>query len=369
MKFLLELNPVTQVLYDKSLLSVIYEWTGELSILDINKHINSYIKKHLLFISLNRSASFFKYYKDANYRTYIKNLLHDTKRQLKINLKWEYINTFNANDDGLINLQNLNFLDLSRNDCIENVNVLHTCYSLKLYFCQNISNVSALGNLHYLDISFCHKVTDVSMLKNLNTLILKGCIGIKDFSIFSTFKVSHLNLSNTLISNTNDIQNVKQLILNNCDHLIDISSLKKNKELKEVSIIGNKHINDVSSLCNVPTVRIGHICNLVDISTLEKVTKLVISDCNMITDVSKLAKIPNLTLIDLMSLVDISNLGDHDKLCIIKCGHMLEQSQFRQVTHLSKVRNCLLIGEEMFRYDKNIILFLKSKVNDFEVIY
>jgi hypothetical protein len=207
------------------------------------------------------------------------------------------------------------------------------------------------------------------MLGNLNTLILKGCIGIKDFSIFSTFKVNHLNLSNTLISNTNYIRNVKQLILNNCDQLVDISSLKNNKELKEVSIIGNKHIDDVSPLCNVPTVRIGAICNLVDISALEKVTKLVISDCNMITDVSKLAKISNLTLINLMSLADISNLGDHDKLCIIKCGHMLEQSQFRQVTHLSKVRNCLLIGEEMLTYvHKNIILFLKSNVNDFEVI-
>ena len=363
------LHPVTQVLYDKSLLSVIYEWTGELSILDINKHINRNIKKYLLFISLNRSASYLKYYKDKVYRTYINNLLHDTKRQLKINLEWQYLNEFNAKDDGLINLQNLNFLNISRNDLIENVNVLSTCYSLKLFFCQNVSNVSALGYLHYLDISFCHLVTDVSMLGNLNTLILKGCIGIKDFSIFSSFKVNHLNLSNTLISNTNDIRNVKTLVINDCDHLFDISSLKKNKELKEVSIIINKHINDVSSLCNVPTVRIGRICNLVDISALEKVTKLVISDCNKITDVSKLSKVPNLTLMDLINLVDISNLGDHDKLCIIKCGHILEQSQFRQVTHLSKVRNCLLIGEEMVRYDKDVILFLKSKVNDFEVIF
>ena len=136
-----------------------------------------------------------------------------------------------------------------------------------------------------------------------------------------------------------------------------------------MSFIGNKDITDVSSLCNVPTVRIGHICNLVDISSLEKVTKLVICDCDMITDVSKLAKIPNLTLMNLINLVDISNLGDHDKLCIIKCGHILEQSQFRQVTHLSKVRYCLLIGEEMLTYiHKNIILFLKSKVNVFEVI-
>ena len=121
------LHPVTQVLYNNSLLSVIYEYTGELTILDINMHINSNIKKYILFISLDRFRSY-KYYNDEVYRKYINNLLHETKRQLKINLEFYSFNkvdNINAKDDGLINLQNLNFLDLSRNDYIENVNVLN----------------------------------------------------------------------------------------------------------------------------------------------------------------------------------------------------------------------------------------------------
>ena len=361
------LHSVPQVLYNNSLLSLIYKWTGEVTILDINKHINSSIKKYILFISLGRVRSY-EYYYDESYRQYIKNLLHNIKRQLQINLEFNYFKNVNAKDDGLINLQSLNFLDLSSNGYIENVNVLNNCHSLKLFNCQNISNVSALGNLHYLDISFCRLVSDVSMLGNLNTLKLKDCTGIKNFSVFLTFKVCYLNLSNTLISDTNDLRKVKKLILNNCDYLADISSLKTNKELEEVSIVGNKHISDISSLSNVPTVRIGGMPKIVDVCSLEKVQKLVISDCNMISDVSKLAKIPNLTLIDLINLEDISSLGDHDKLCICKCGNYSEQSQFRQITHLSKVRNCLLIGKEMVRYDKNVILFLKSKVRDFELI-
>lgn len=355
-----------QVLYNESLLSIIYKFSGEVTILNINPHINK-IKKNILIIHLDRIKSF-QYYEDEGYRVFINSLVKDTKTQLNIHLEFKCLRNknFNVYDNGLKNLKNLNYLDLTNNEHISDANALYTCRFLILRKCRSISNVNSLGSLHYLDLSYCGLVTNISMLGNLDTLILIGCLGIEDFSLLG--RVRHLNLSNTKINNTNDLGNVNILILNDCKNLDDISSLMMNKQLKEVAIIGNKNISDVSSLCNVPTVRIGGIPKLIDISALKQINKLVIMDCDLITDITSLSKIPKLKLINLVNLLDISSLGDHDELLIYKCGHNLEQAQFRQVTHLSKVRNWLVIGIEMVRHDTNIINFLRGKVKDFEVL-
>lgn len=356
---------ITQVLYDDNLLSLIYKLTGEVTILDINSQINK-SKKRILIIYLNRLKSFL-YYNDEFYRIIINNLVEDTKKQLSIYLHFHHGNSYsNVSDDFLINLQNLRFLDLRDNKHISNINVLYTCHSLKLYNCRNVSNVNSLGNLHYLDLSFCHLVTDVSMLANLNTLILQGCLGIQDFSNLG--KISKLNLSHTNIINTTGLGNVQNIILNNCDNLVDISTLKTNKK---VTIIYNKNISDVSSLRGVDTVKIGNILKLVDVSMLKTIKKLTIFECNKITDISTLNKVPYLVLSNLYNVLDICSLGDHDTLKISNCGNNyfnLKETKMGRLNNLSRVRTRLVIGKEMLRDNKGIVELLNRKVKYFEVI-
>jgi len=355
---------ITQVLYDDNLLSLIYKLTGEVTILDINSQINK-SKKRILIIKLNRLKSF-QYYDNEDYRIIINNLVEDTKKQLSVYLYFHHKNLHvNVLDELLITLQNLRLLDLRDNKHISNVNVLYTCHSLKLYNCRNVSNVNSLGNLHYLDLSFCHLVTDVSMLANLKTLILKGCLGIQDFSHLG--KVSKLNLSHTNIINTTGLGNVQEIILNNCDNLVDISTLKRNKK---VTIIYNKNISDVSSLRGVDTVKIGNILMLVDVSMLKTVKKLIIFECNKITDISTLNKVPYLVLSNLYNVPDICCLGDHDTLKISNCGNNyfnLKGTKMGNLNNLSRVRT-LVIGKEMLRDNKGIFEFLDRKVKYFEVI-
>ena len=111
----MKLHPVTQVLYDENLLSLIYKLTGEVTILDVNKQINT-CKKRILIINLDRIKSF-QYYNDGVYRNIINNLVENTRKQLSIYLDFYYCppNTkMNVSNNGLINLQNFRF-ELHRN--------------------------------------------------------------------------------------------------------------------------------------------------------------------------------------------------------------------------------------------------------------
>ena len=330
-----KLSPIIEnALYDQSILRNIYLLTGDKNILDINTHINKFLKKYIIVLNLDRLKSF-EYYNNVLFRNKINSLIINRHLQLTLNLKY-FSAVENVSDIGLENLNNLYSLDLY-GTFVSNVNCLKNCHILKLTHCEYIKDISMLVNIHSLDLSWCHMVTDVSMLGKVRHLKLIGCRNIQDFSKLGS--VYDLDISLTNISDLKPLQTVQKLILHFCQNITDIISLDK---VKILSIGYNNNISDVSHLRNVDYLRLFKLGQVKDISQLKNVSKLFIYGCELINDVSALRNVKFLSIGNLPNLKDITALGNHETLIIHGCFQLSNH----RIRHLVTVRQRLDLGSE-----------------------
>ena len=103
----------------------------------------------------------------------------------------------------------------------------------------------------------------------------------------------------------NEITNIHELIIDNCQNVTDVSVLGK---VHTLHLRNCKGITDVSALGKVHTLTILWCLHITDLSALGNVHELTIGRSHNITDVSALGDIPNLTITGCSNLTDVSAL-------------------------------------------------------------
>ena len=208
-------------------------------------------KKHLNY-KLNRKYSFL-YYSDKEFRTYILTRIHNSLKQLYLNLSCfsiienEYYQDTSSDINKhldlsilenvyYVNLANFNITDVSSLRYIDTLN-LHSCLYIKnistlknirnLSLCGcTISNISMLGNVDSLDLSFCNNIIDISPLKNVRVLDLSFCDNIINVSALTN--VSVLNIAGCHISCNTICE-----LLKNAPTLVLYKDMRKYNEFRE----------------------------------------------------------------------------------------------------------------------------------------
>jgi hypothetical protein len=163
-------------------------------------------KKFLDFRKLNKNVQFYlhkkngamKYYENRDFRNYISSLMHDTSKQLHI--------------------------DLSHCYQIVDVSMLGNVYELNLTYCTEVVDVSLLGNIYKLNLSYCRRVSDVSALGTVCDLNLTYCNSVDDVSMLGGVKILDLSYI-TGINDVSSLRNVHTLKLLCCWNINDVSML------------------------------------------------------------------------------------------------------------------------------------------------
>lgn len=145
---------------------------------------------------------------------------------------------------------------ISDNQELEDINLESSplIYSLDLEFPPSLNSINLNNNILIED-------TDLKYLPNtLQTLQIKNCKNLTDhaLTILSKYKIHHLeisanNFSTNALSNLVKALPIKHLIIENGENLDTSFFLSlKDKEIKEFSINGSKHLCDLSikSICN-----------------------------------------------------------------------------------------------------------------------
>ena len=322
---------ISKVLHTQVLLSYIYTFIGEDSILFINSHIYKILKKSVLIINLSRSQSQ-KYLLSKHFRVKIRSLVKYTSKQL--NLDISYSDDFQGS--------------------YQQSRVVKKCLSLNLKNCLSLTNVSKFTDLESLNLTYCPKINDVSMLGKIRNLNLTGCTGINDFSKLGS--VHCLNLSSTFINDTRGLEKVHTLILNNCGHLKILSSVHSNINLR---LDNNRHISSVGQLKNVKCLILRSL-PLIEVNELCNVSFLSISRCLTLTEIKGLNNVKLLSLHALPSL-DRINISSNHEMLLVK-----DEDNNCSVKYIFK--NDTVIMERGRSWSIEKLKYLKDKMRIFKVL-
>ena len=230
----------------------------------------------------------------------------------------------------VIDLSNQNLTQIQGLDVFPNLNDLNISNN-KI---TDISNLSTLKNLNFIDFSGNKDITGWKNLTNVYSITARNC-NIKDLSGIENIKeLTYLDLSeNKELVNLqliNQVTNLDSLVLENCD-LNDISFLNNqniitldisdNKNISNYSVlfsnctniqelkIKNNGITDISKLnlsdLNLYGLDLSYNTGLSNFDKLPKVSKLVLSNCN-------LGNVESLKEMDSINELDISynNIND-----------------------------------------------------------
>jgi hypothetical protein len=152
-------------------------------------------------------------------------------------------------------------------------------------------NYHLLTNLQYLQLSYCDSISDVSCFHNIPILDLQGCSKIID--VTSLGRVTKLNLSHCKnISVVSALGNVHTLDLSYCDKVRDLSELKWVHSLIFQGFKGH----DLSGLETIIILDISDSRDVSEISMLQSVEDLKISGCSKISNLNSLQKLKALEL-------------------------------------------------------------------------
>lgn len=203
----------------------------------------------------------------------------------------------------------------------------------------DISNLSKLKNLYSIDFSGNKNITGWKDLSNVSTIVAKNC-DIKDLSgIENMSELACLDLSgNTQLTNLeliNKVQSLCSLSLENCNlnnisfinnptivnlnisnnkNISDYSELAKKYEYLDELKLKNNGITDISKLnisnIIISTIDLSDNPNLSNFDKLPKVSKLVLSNCEL-NDVECIKEMDNISELDISynNIKDISPIN------------------------------------------------------------
>jgi hypothetical protein len=234
--------------------------------------------------------------------------------------------------ENLKNAKKLEFIGVTE---LYDVSCFAEAYSVRFFYCPNITSLHRLGNLHSLSINDCPLTDeDVTMFGNIHSLTITKCL---------------------TISNISKLHNVHELTLDGCPHILDLSGLDSIEKFsfksfqgislhgletaKIVDISSSNNIIDLSPLSNVEELNIMHCRQIIDISMLQKVRKLNISFCSQIN-----------SFIGLNNVEELIMKSNSPQQFTIQHGMeifpRLKLFTFGEITNFSELMDCFLKHQE-----------------------
>lgn len=142
-------------------------------------------------------------------------------------------------------------VDMSNCRDLHNVNHLSRCYSLNLSYCTSLRDVSALGQVHWIDLSYCTAIRDISSL-SCHTLILSGCNNV-NLSTGQWNRIKKLIMCHHPIDNVTQLAPIKELYLDDCPNIEDVSPLRNCHTLSLYNCKGVRNITPLYNVINLDT--------------------------------------------------------------------------------------------------------------------
>jgi hypothetical protein len=150
-----------------------------------------------------------------------------------------------------------------------------------------------------------------------------------------------VDLSFSNIKNVTMLNNVQTLVLSDCSYCSDFTTLS---QMKTLDLTFCKRVQDTSSFGAIHYLDLSFCRSIRDVSSLGNVQTLKLSGCTEITDVSMLGAVYELDLSGCVGIIDVSNLGKVYRLNLAKC---------------SKVKDIFGLG------DNHILDLMEHKGDDF----
>jgi hypothetical protein len=244
-------------------------------------------KKSTIYLSLNNHFSK-EFCLNKTFRIRVLSILFDKHRQLAVNLHA----TSTINSKHLSVLDGLHFVDLSNNQQITDVNMLENVMNLDLTGCSSVHDVSRLGKVQKLLFSRCYELKSLKGLENAKEVNLSGCHFISDVSpLTSAMKV---NLSHCVnIADVSALKNVEELVISHCNRVQDVNKLSSVKKL-DASYCDKLYELNGSALKGCSSLNFNYCKNLKVISNAKdllrsgKVKEISLVGCKGINDLSSL---------------------------------------------------------------------------------
>ena len=207
------------------------------------------------------------------------------------NIKKLKLENCNINEicDNLINLETL---EINRCNNLKSIpNTFINLKSLKLYNCNNIKELdNNYINLKNLDISFCKNLKKLNGFKNVKNLIIEGnyiqqinnfdnLINLEIFNLYYYYPtIPNLNLNSYI----NSCNNIKKLILRNCDGIKYLNDKLIN--LEELKILNCENIKTIpETLINLKKLKLYNCKNIkipktINCLKLERCNNIILDD-------------------------------------------------------------------------------------------
>ncbi|AOY75761.1 leucine-rich repeat domain-containing protein [Clostridium formicaceticum] len=215
------------------------------------------------------------------------------------------------NVEALSDLQNLKYLDLSRNAI--NAEALKT-----------IGKLSALETLNLEDNQIDEGLSSLTNLGSLKDLNLSSNSGIDDFDSLASYpKLESLTLKGVRLSDFSSISSLSGLrYLNLENNSLEEITFRNMPNLEYLNLAGN-NISQMPDIAKLPNIKVAILKNngITDITTLEatKGSSLLLLDLsnNRITDAAAFAAMKNLKFLNISRNNQMVNMSVFDNM-----GHM-----------------------------------------------
>jgi hypothetical protein len=244
-------------------------------------------KKSTVYLSLNNHFSK-EFVLNKAFRIRVLSVCFDKHRQLAVNLHA----TSTINSKHLSVLDGLHFVDLSNNQQITDVNMLENVMILDLTGCSSVRDVSRLGKVKKLLFSRCYELKSLKGLENVNEVNLSGCHFISDVTPLSS--ATKVNLSHCVsIADVSALKNVEDLVISHCNRVQDVNKLGSVKKL-DASYCDKLYELNGSALKGCSSLNFNYCKNLKVISNAKdllrsgKVKEISLIGCKAINDLSSL---------------------------------------------------------------------------------
>jgi hypothetical protein len=164
---------------------------------------------------------------------------------------------------------------------ITDVSMFRNVQSLTLEFLRFLTKLEEVGNIRFLKIVSCENLSDISCLGGLNgnqEVVLSNCHKIHDFSSLKMVpKVNIIDCEG--FHNGLDVQFVKNLILERCSKIIDLSMFV-DSAMESLDLLFCSSIQSLKGIEKVKKVLIYNCLSIVDYCGLDKCRHVRIKTLN-----------------------------------------------------------------------------------------
>ncbi len=245
---------------------------------------------------------------------------------------------------------------------LQDITPVRDCPDLTIKSCGRLENVSCLGSQKKLNLSYCHRInSQISNLNDVRSLIVRECEGIRDLSSLSSVEDLNINMKNAILPETSYSKKVTffRTSLNS-----DSSSSIFHCE----SVVFERYFDYLvfsqfpkfspSSLREVRCLHCPYIASTFDPLPLQNLYKLELESCSGFTSLSPLGNIPVLIIRNCWGKLNLEGLGKPtQKHVILDCLSQAAGFQALQYVKRVEIMNCYkFVSISDLKYCEDIVI-------------